>query len=67
MAMQIAILHNVEYFFFCIAPFIKMGSHKIKKKKKGHKFSPSVKALQLPNSTFEGKGRGKFTLSQKTE
>lgn len=41
-----------------------MGNHKKKKRKK---FSPSEKALQFPNSTFEGEGRGQFTLSQKTE
>lgn len=40
-----------------------MGNHK--KKKKRHKLSPSVKALQLPNSTFEGKGRGQATSPQK--
>lgn len=44
-----------------------MGNHQKKKKKERDKFSPSEKALQLPNSTLEGKGRGKFTLSQKTE
>ena len=32
-----------------------------------HEFSPSEKALQLPNSIFEGEGRGKVTLSQKTD
>lgn len=60
--MQTAILRNEEHFFFRIAPFYKNGQ-----KKKKDKFSPSEKALQLPNSTLEGKGRGKFTLSQKTE
>lgn len=42
-----------------------MGNHKKKRKEK--KFSPSEKALQFPNSTFQGEGRDQFTLSQKTE
>ena len=56
---QCRIIFSVQF------PFIKKWA--TTHTQKGHKFSPSEKALQLPNSAFEGEGRGKFTLSQKTE
>lgn len=48
MAMQTVILHNVKLSFFCVAPLIKMGSHKKKKKKKGHKLCLSVVKAPSP-------------------
>lgn len=54
---------NSTYCRCCLpySSFLKNGQPQNKKK---DKFSPSVKALQLPNSTSEGKGRGQATSPQ---
>lgn len=52
MAMQTVIIHNVKLSFFCVAPLLKMGSHK---KKKGHKLCLSVKAPSPLIPTWKAK------------